>query len=236
MDNGRLTERQHAQLTDLVLQSLEYEARSVEVYEAALRCVANPELEQEWRGRLSSTREHVEVLRQICAALSIDVDQRTPGTCIARHLGLSLVMAMDLARMTGKGEAAQMVACECIVLAETKRYLAWELINECADILLEGGAAAPLQNAADGAGDQKTDEHLRQGHGWSRQSWIESIGEQTKLRPPGRPLQTAIGNLGAANGTQGGMDQTGIAASNRPRITEPPSSVMPLAWRACRDA
>jgi hypothetical protein len=39
---------------------------------------------------------------------------------------------MEMALDGGKPEAAQIVAAECIVLAETKDHLNWELIGELA--------------------------------------------------------------------------------------------------------
>src|SRR5262245_61210232 len=42
---------------------------------------------------------------------------------VARHIGGSLIKAMEIALGTGPPEAAELVAAECIVLAETKGHL-----------------------------------------------------------------------------------------------------------------
>ena len=48
---------------------------------------------------------------------------------VVRHIGESLVAAMEMALESGPPEAAEMVAAECVVLAETKDHLNWELIG-----------------------------------------------------------------------------------------------------------
>ena len=45
-------------------------------------------------------------------------------------IGNSLVAAMEMAQQAGDPAAAQIVACECVVLAETKDHTDWELIGQ----------------------------------------------------------------------------------------------------------
>jgi hypothetical protein len=52
-----------------------------------------------------------------------------------RHIGESLVRAMEMALDAGKKEAAELVAAECVVEAETKDHLNWELISQVAKSL-----------------------------------------------------------------------------------------------------
>jgi len=72
------------QLAELVLQSLEHEMGGVQVYENAVQCAINDDLHQEWSKYLEQTRTHVEILRNVCAALDLDPDQQTPGRDIVR--------------------------------------------------------------------------------------------------------------------------------------------------------
>jgi hypothetical protein len=111
------------QLTELLVQSLEHEKGGVLVYETALKCVINDDLREEWEKDLNETRNHVRVLTDVCISMNLDPDLASPGRTIVGKLGGSLVAAMEEARAAGPREAAQLVACECVVLAETKDHL-----------------------------------------------------------------------------------------------------------------
>src|SRR4051812_21371834 len=120
------------QVKELLLQSLEHERGGVLVYQTALECVINDDLKEEWTTYLAQTRRHVEVLSDVCAALGLDSGEMTPGCKVVDHTGKSLVMAMKMALAEGDAPAAELVACECVVLAETKDHADWQLIGECA--------------------------------------------------------------------------------------------------------
>ena len=112
---------------------------------------------------------------------------------MVRHIGQSLVTAMEMALRAGTLEAAQLVAAECVVVAETKDHLNWELISEVADELK--GAAAKALKAAYQQVEDEEDEHLYHTTGWSRELWIESLGLPAVLPPPEeeKEVKTAIG-------------------------------------------
>jgi rubrerythrin len=181
------------QIEELILQSLEHELGGVLVYASAVECAQNPQLKAEWRKYLEETRTHVSRLRELCGTFAIDPDTETPGRAIVRHLGGALVEAMKLARAAGNPEAAELVACECVVLAETKDHLDWELLGKCAERLTDERAAA-LKSAYDEIEDQE-DEHLYHTKGWCRELWIQSLGMSAVLPPPEevRHVRTAIG-------------------------------------------
>jgi rubrerythrin len=170
------------QLKELLLQALEQEIGGVHVYAAALRCARNEELRDEWDKYLQQTQGHELVLRTTLAELGIDTEQETPGRGILRSLGEALVAAMERALSEGSPEAAQIVACECVALAETKDHLDWELIAKCAEHA-EGETAAALRAASAEVEDQE-DEHLYHSKGWARELWIESLGMTPVLPPP----------------------------------------------------
>ena len=181
------------QLEELVLQSLEHELGGVKVYEIAVQCAVEPELKEEWEKYLGQTKTHVTTLEGVCKALEIDAHRETPGRAVVRHLGGALVEAMKMARAAGDPAAAQLVACECVVLAETKDHLDWELLTKCADELT-GDSAAMVANACDEVEDQE-DEHLYHTKGWCRELWIQSLGLNAVLPPPEeqRHVKTAVG-------------------------------------------
>jgi hypothetical protein len=85
------------------------------------------------------------------------------------------------------------VAAECVVLAETKDHLDWELIGKCAEHLPKAQAEI-LKAAYDEIEDQE-DEHLYHTKGWCRELWIQSLGMKAVLPPPEekRHVKTAIG-------------------------------------------
>src|SRR5687768_13475232 len=120
------------QLKELLLQSLEHERGGVLVYQTALECAINRDLRKEWQEYLEQTEKHVEILTDACEALGLDPDEMTPGRKVVQHTGKSLIVAMKMALAAGDAAAAQLVACECVVLAETKDHADWELIGQCA--------------------------------------------------------------------------------------------------------
>jgi rubrerythrin len=181
------------QLGELLYQALETELGGVQVYTTALRCVVNEDLKEEWEKYLEQTQRHVEVVQEVLTALGKDPEAETPGRGIVRHIGESLVQAMEMALSSGEPEAAQVVAAECVVLAETKDHLNWELIGEAAK-KAKGETAKALKAAHDEVEDQE-DEHLYHTQGWCRELWIESLGMKAVLPPPEeeKDVKTAIG-------------------------------------------
>jgi len=181
------------QLQELLLQSLEHERGGVKIYRMALQCSLNAELRKEWTEYLAQTEHHVEVLTQTCAAIGIDPGVRTPGCHIVRENGLALVRSMEMALAAGNPKAAEIVACEAVVLAETKDHADWKLIGAAAKAA-DGAVAQALQAAYDAVEDQE-DEHLYHTKGWARELWIESLGMPAVLPPPEevKKVETAIG-------------------------------------------
>ena len=169
-------------LRELLLQSLEHERGGVIVYQTALECVLNDELRDEWDKYLEQTEKHVELLTAACEKLGLDPDEMTPGRKIVQHTGKSLVVAMKMALAANDPPAAELVACECVVLAETKDHADWELIGQCAKAL-GGEEAAVLKEAYDEVEDEE-DEHLYHTRGWCRELWLKSLGLRAELPPP----------------------------------------------------
>jgi len=191
------------QFAELLLQMLETEQGGMKVYETALRCVQNDELKQGWEKYLTETTQHVEIVTDLIEHFGGDPSVETPGRLVVRHIGLSLVKAMELAlKAGGPPEAAQLVAAECVVLAETKDHLNWELLGEAARGL-KGEDAKALKDALREAEEQE-DEHLYHGTGWCRELWIESLGLPAVVPPPEdeKDVKTAIGAARAKQARQ----------------------------------
>jgi rubrerythrin len=183
---------EQAQVKELLLQSLEHETGGVQVYETALKCAINPELRSEWERYLGETRNHEAILTEACSALAVDPNEDSPGRKIIRYMGQSLVKAMEMALSGGDRDAAQLVACECVTLAEVKDHLDWELIGKCSE-KLKGEEAKVLSDAYEEVEDQE-DEHLYHTRGWCRELWLESLGMKAVLPPPEerKHVKTAI--------------------------------------------
>ena len=182
-----------AQLHELVYQALETELGGAKVYEAALRCAVNEDLQKEWTEYLEQTRTHVDVVTRLCETLGLDPATMTPGREVVGHLGKSLVKAMEMALAAGDPAAAELVACECVVLAETKDHSNWELMGHVAK---HGkGEETKALKAAYDAVEQDEDHHLFHTKGWCRELWIQSLGLDAVLPPPEeeKQVETAIG-------------------------------------------
>lgn len=181
------------QLTELLYQALETEMGGTKVYETALRCALNEDLKEEWQEYLEQTEHHVEVVRGLFETFGLDPEAETPGRLVVRHVGESLVKAMEMALQAGPPEAAEVVAAECIVEAETKDHLNWELL-EVASKALSGQEAKALKDAYQEV-EEEEDEHLYHSTGWCRELWIQSLGLPAVLPPPEeeKEVKTAIG-------------------------------------------
>jgi len=181
------------QLQELLYQALETEQGGVEVYQTAIRCALNADLKKEWKEYLKQTKQHEAVLRTLMGELELDAEAETPGREVVRHIGRSLVKAMEMALAAGKPEAAQLVATECVVLAETKDHHNWGLIGQCAK-KATGDLKKALATAHHEVEDEE-DEHLYHTTGWSRELWIASLGMPAVVPPPEeeKEVKTAIG-------------------------------------------
>ena len=187
------------QLNELLYQALETELGGVQIYEAAVRCAINDELKEEWEKYLEQTRNHVQIVQDVITELGLDPETETPGRKVVRHIGESLLQAIEMARSGGEPEAAQVVAAEVIVLAENKDHLNWYLIGEVAG-KAKSQVAELLKEAHEQVEDEE-DEHLYHTMGWARELWMESLGMKAVLPPPEevKDVKTAIGAARAQN-------------------------------------
>jgi ferritin-like metal-binding protein YciE len=187
------TQLNNEQLTNLLHECLETELGGVEVYKTALLCAVNEDLKEEWEKYLEQTRNHVQVVTRVFEELAINPESETPGRKVVRIIGQSLVKAMETALSEGDPEAAQRVAAECVVEAETKDHLNWELLAQVAR-KMKGDEAKVIKDAVSEV-EEEEDEHLYHSTGWARELWIQSLGMPAVLPPPEeeKDVKTAIG-------------------------------------------
>ena len=181
------------QVRELLYQALETELGGVQIYTTALRCVENDDLKEEWEEYLEQTQQHVQIVQDVLTKLGLDPNEETPGRKVVRHIGEALVESMEMALNEGEPGAAQLVATEAVVLAETKDHQNWHLIGEIIKNA-KGELAKALKDAHDQV-EPEEDEHLYHTKGWSRELWIESLGMRAVLPPPEevKNVETAIG-------------------------------------------
>ena len=191
------------QLKELLLQSLEHERGGVKIYETALKCVQNDDLKEEFEKYHQETEHHVEVLQDVFAQMQLDPEEQTPGRKIVRDLGQALVAAMETALGAGDPAAAEIVACECVTIAELKDHLDWELIGEAAK--KAGGAEAKALKEAYAEVEDQEDEHFYHSRGWTRELWMDCLGMKAVLPPPEerKHVKTAIGAARAEQARKG---------------------------------
>ncbi len=181
-----------AQVTELLLQALETERGGIKIYTTALKAAVNEDLKKEWGEYLEETKRHEQILSRVFEELKLDTEAQSPGRAIVAHHGASLVKAIEMALATAEPAAAELVAAECVVLAETKDHQNWELIGKVAE---QGGANAKVLQAAFEAVEKDEDHHLYHTQGWTRELWIQALGMPAVLPPPEeiKDVETAIG-------------------------------------------
>ena len=178
---------------ELLVQALETELGGVQIYTKAIECAVNRDLKKEWEEYLEQTTRHVEIVERVFDEIGLDKETETPGRMVVRHIGESLVKAMEMALQSGDKKGAELVAAECVTLAETKDHLNWELIGEMAK--KETGTSGKALKAAHEEVEDEEDEHLYHTTGWCRELWIDSLGMPAVLPPPEeeKHVKTAIG-------------------------------------------
>jgi rubrerythrin len=180
-------------LEDLLYQALETEQGGIKVYETAIQCAVNDELREEWQEYLEETRHHEQVLLGVFEAFGLDPEAQPPSRAVVGGIGQALVAAMKKARATLAPNQAELVACEAVVLAETKDHSNWELLGHVVKL----GSHEHLKVLRDAVSEVEEDEdhHLYHTKGWCRESWIQALGFPAVLPPPEevKKVETAIG-------------------------------------------
>ncbi len=188
-----MAEAKQEQVNELLYQALETEIGGVQVYENAVRCAVNEDLKKEWQKYLAETRKHVEIVQHVFEGLGLDQSTETVGRQVVRDKAATLVQSMQTALSAGDPSAAQLVAAEAVVDAETKDHRNWELIGTLTEEIT-GDTKKFLKEAYDEVSEQE-DEHLYHTMGWARELWIESLGLNAVLPPPEekKDVKSAIG-------------------------------------------
>ncbi|GAA4868010.1 hypothetical protein [Luteimonas vadosa] len=182
-----------SQVKELLLQALETERGGIQIYTTAIKAAQNEDLRKEWQDYLDETRTHEKVLLELFAEVGLDPEEGSPGREVVAHQGRSLVQAIEMAIANAPAEAAELVAAECVVLAETKDHMNWELIGHVAKEA--SGAYTKAMKKAHEEVEEDEDHHLYHTAGWTRELWIQSLGLPAVLPPPEevKKVATAIG-------------------------------------------
>jgi rubrerythrin len=86
---------QTEQFNQLLYEALETEMGGVQVYETVIRCAINEDLKKEWQKYLEQTQKHEQIVRELCGKFGLDPETETPGRRVVRHIGESLVKAIE---------------------------------------------------------------------------------------------------------------------------------------------
>ncbi len=168
-------------LVSFLYQLLETEMGGVQVYRTALQCAHHPELIKEWSKYLAQTERHVVVARGLLQQLGLDADAELPARLVNRHMAEGLVNLMLEALAAGTPDDAELTAVECVVTAETKDHMNWELVGKLAE--QADGAIGEALSAAYSAIEIEEDRHYYHNLGWARELWAKAIGVPATLPP-----------------------------------------------------
>lgn len=169
-------------IEDVLYQALETESALAEIYRTAQQAALRENLVAEWEEYLKETLLHQEVLLNILHELGMDPQHQTASRRMVRYIGDALLAVMDKSRLSGDAELAQLVATECVMLAERKDYANWEMIGFIAS--KEQGEIANLLQKAYDAVEEDQNRHLFQTQGWKRELWMASLGYPAMIPPP----------------------------------------------------
>jgi hypothetical protein len=97
------------QLHELLFQAIETEQGGIQIYRTAIECAINDDLKEEWEEYLEQTENHVTVLENALTELELDPETETPGRLVVRHIGESLVKAMEMARESDSPDVAPLL-------------------------------------------------------------------------------------------------------------------------------
>ena len=180
-------------LHELLHQTFETAQWSVKVYETALQCVQNEDLEKAWQEHSDGAGRQERALQEVLKTLALDQSAKTPGRDRIGSLGRRLVEAMATALKDGNSATAEIVGAECVVEIEAKATLYWDVIGERAKRLVGAEGAAVKAAHAEIAGEQQ--KRLYYTTGWVRELWISALGMPAVLPPPEheRRVTSAIG-------------------------------------------
>src|SRR6185503_2872033 len=94
----------------------------------------------------------------------------------------ALVKSMQMARSASDPNAAEIVAAECVTLAETKDHANWSLLSKLAESAT-GKEKEALEAAVEEV-EPEEDEHLYHTAGWARELALKAFGLPAQLPPP----------------------------------------------------
>lgn len=133
---------------ELLLQKLEYEKRSALLYAAALEATGDRQRLEEWERCLEQSWARASVLSELCRRVGIDPNAETQGRMVVRKMLLSLVAVIRHAQADKSSKEAELIACECVCLVQTRNARAWALIGKRAE-RMNGAKREALVRIAD---------------------------------------------------------------------------------------
>ncbi|WP_051237643.1 hypothetical protein [Ottowia thiooxydans] len=164
-----------AALKELLLQMMETGIGGMSIYTTAMRCTDQPDRKAQWQAWLKQAGRHQEIISDLCHASGVDPSELSAGRTVAKHLGEGLTTAMKMALAIGDSETVQRVACECVLLAETRQQQNWAALEEA-----ECTVPGPLQEAINARVKEAANAQARQVQEtakWLCDSWRHILGQ-----------------------------------------------------------
>jgi hypothetical protein len=169
-------------IEQLLYEALETERGGVEIYTLAISCARNEDLKKEWNEYKEQTERHVKIVSDLFETFGLDPEAMTPMRLVVRQKAQALLSVMRNV-LSHAPEYAEVVAAECIVDAETKDHMNWELLGEAWKALPEGPEKTELARAVKQV-EGEEDEHLYHTMGWARELSLQALGLPAVLPPP----------------------------------------------------
>ena len=164
----------------LLREALEAASAGALVYEAALMSVRDAHLKEEWEIARAQSERHAAVAEDLLRSLGLDPEEPTPGRLAVRDKGIAFVDAI-LNVLAEEPDAAQIVAAECILDAERKSELNWQLLEQVAE-RVEREEAGALIRAAYAAVAEEARGKVERARTCCRELWLAQLGLVSRRR------------------------------------------------------
>jgi hypothetical protein len=108
--------------------------------------------------------------------LGVDSSLATIGREVMHDLGAGIVASLERAIVAGNPEMAQLIACEMVLLLETKDHWNWALLGAKARRAIGPAAQYAALRVACEQMEAEEDEHLHRARSWTFDLWNDRLG------------------------------------------------------------
>lgn len=175
------------QLQRVLLQTLETERCSRELYEVAIECALDDRLRDEWHHGLRESHRRVQLVEGLLRTCRVNEATDRSGGAIARCIGDGVLAALRVAIAQTSGVETQITAADCVALTESRGRVMWEVLGDVTQ-----GADGPEKSSLQAAVNEARREHGGRAARWRRELWNDALGLPAVLPPPGLRRPTGV--------------------------------------------